>query len=459
MKYTKKYFSFFLIFFSLLILIYTVYKSEFFWDGSKRDYYITYYYLAFFFIFLSITFLFLSEIFKTYFIIFFLSLTISLYLFETYQIIYERNSIWNLNKVSKIYKKKTGLEYDKRKRIEIYNDIKKNDPKAVVTVPSSFFFKDNSFNNLLPLSGVSSTQTIHCNENGYYSIYKSDRYGFKNPDYEWDNKEIEYLIIGDSYAHGSCVDMPNDIGSVLRTLTGKTVLNLGQGGAGTLVEYAILREYIPKNVKNIILLFYENDIQNLDKELNNKILQKYLNDKNFKQNLIGKQELINQKIRSKIENEKKIFLSRKIDYNKTKKDNLKKVIKFFKLNITRSRINQLLPKKNRPKYYKKPQKEFKKILTLINELSNKRKINFYFVYFPAFTMIENKSNKIYFQQIKKIVTNLNIPFIDINEEVFKKETNPQELFPFGMHFGHLTVEGYKKVTEAILRSTKSRLDN
>jgi len=43
--------------------------------------------------------------------------------------------------------------------------------------------------------------------------------------------------------------------------------------------------------------------------------------------------------------------------------------------------------------------------------------------------------------------------------VFKKETNPQELFPFGMHFGHLTVEGYKKVTEAILRSTKSRLDN
>ena len=52
---------------------------------------------------------------------------------------------------------------------------------------------------ILPLSGISNSETIHCNENGYYSIYQSDRYGFNNPDEEWDKKEIEYLLVGDSF--------------------------------------------------------------------------------------------------------------------------------------------------------------------------------------------------------------------------------------------------------------------
>ena len=70
-------------------------------------------------------------------------------------------------------------------------------------------------------------KTIYCNENGYYSIYQSDRYGFNNPDEEWDNKETEYLIVGDSFTDGACVNRPNDIASVLRILSNKSVLNLG----------------------------------------------------------------------------------------------------------------------------------------------------------------------------------------------------------------------------------------
>ena len=69
---------------------------------------------------------------------------------------------------------------------------------------------------LFPLSGQSNSETILCNENGYYSIYQSDRYGFNNPNEEWDKKEIEYLLVGDSFTHGACVNRPNDIGSQLR---------------------------------------------------------------------------------------------------------------------------------------------------------------------------------------------------------------------------------------------------
>ena len=47
-------------------------------------------------------------------------------------------------------------------------------------------------------------QTIHCNENGYYSTYESDRYGFNNPDEEWESSEIEYLLVGRFFTHGVC---------------------------------------------------------------------------------------------------------------------------------------------------------------------------------------------------------------------------------------------------------------
>ena len=41
-----------------------------------------------------------------------------------------------------------------------------------------------------------------------------------------------------------------------------------------------------------------------------------------------------------------------------------------------------------------------------------------------------------------------MPFIDIYNEVFEKESNPLKFFPFEMH-GHLNEKGYRKVSEAI----------
>ena len=102
---------------------------------------------------------------------------------------------------------------------------------------------------IFSLSGISNSKTIFCNESGRYSIYKSDRYGFNNPDKEWDKEEVEYLLVGDSSTQGSCVNRPNDIGSVLRTISNKSVLNLGYRGNGPLTEYATLREYLSPKVK------------------------------------------------------------------------------------------------------------------------------------------------------------------------------------------------------------------
>ena len=49
---------------------------------------------------------------------------------------------------------------------------------------------------LMSLSGKSNTLTIQCNEDDYFAKYRSDRYGFRNPDEIWD-KEIDIVVLGD----------------------------------------------------------------------------------------------------------------------------------------------------------------------------------------------------------------------------------------------------------------------
>ena len=69
---------------------------------------------------------------------------------------------------------------------------------------------------IFPLSSHKNSLILSCNENGYVQTYFSDRYGFNNPDYEWETKEVDYLIIGDSFAEGHCVNRPFDYASQLR---------------------------------------------------------------------------------------------------------------------------------------------------------------------------------------------------------------------------------------------------
>ena len=285
MNFLKKIFSPTILIISFSLLIYTFYKSEIFWEGNKINYYLTYYFLSFILIIFSLITFFLSQKIKEYLIILFISFAISLYVFEGYLTLKDQF----LKKQS--YQKKTGKKWDKRSKSEIFEDLKKINHRTVVTVaPESFLGENHS---IFPLSGVSNSQTINCNENGYYSIYQSDRYGFNNPNTEWDKKEIEYLLVGDSFTVGACVNTPNDISSILRTLSNKPVLNLGQIGNGPIIEYATLREYLNNNVQKVLWFYYEgNDLWNYKNEKNNNILVNYLNNLNFTQNLKLKQNEI-----------------------------------------------------------------------------------------------------------------------------------------------------------------------
>ena len=442
MSFIKKIFTSIILILSVILFTYVFYQSEIKWKGDlSDDYYQLYYIISLTLIILSFTSFFLSKKMHDYFLITFYSIFFTLYLFELYVTF---NPVIGTNSLNKkkleIYKNMTGKNYDTRTKFEIFNDLSETDNNVVVTIYPFNYLENN--NKYFPLSGISNSKTIYCNENGYYSIYESDRFGFNNPDSEWDQKEIEFLLLGDSYTHGACVNRPNDIASVLRSMSKKSVLNLGYAGSGPLIQYASLVEYLKPNTKKVLWIYYEeNDLFNLDSELKNDILKKYLDDPTFTQNLKDKQidiDIAGQNLLNK-------FIKNKTDF--TSKNRSIIYIKFINL-IKLKQIRYLLHGSSTPKPYVKT--EFVQILKITKKLVSQNNSKLYFVYLPQRNHLESNFSKNSYLQVKKIVSDLDIPFIDIKEEVFEKYEDINELFPFLFkNRVHFNSKGYKKVAETI----------
>ena len=111
MKYLKKIYSPTILLISLSLLIYIFYRSEFIWNGGKRDYYFIYYLLSILLIFFYFNF-FISQEIKEYLVIISITIFISLYLIETYLTYQSHLSKGKLSKEkllrAKIYEERTG---------------------------------------------------------------------------------------------------------------------------------------------------------------------------------------------------------------------------------------------------------------------------------------------------------------------------------------------------------------
>ncbi len=428
--------NFFVLLSIVLLILIFFYVFKFFLDATEINY--NYYKIHIIFIFslllASIFSIFLKKKFQTYIIISLVSILIGSYAFEIF-LTFNKPQGSLLKKKIKIYNKTSKDLYDTRSKYEFYKYLKKSDKDVVLAVPPRFYPSKNIYS----LSGISNSKTILCNELGQYSLYFSDRYGFNNPDEEWNQESISYLIVGDSFAHGACVNRPNDVGSNLRELSENSVLNLGYSGNGPLEEFATLREYLKENVKNILWLYYPNDLANLAEELKVNILNKYLENSNFTQNLAFKQMEIDEEAKKIID----------IKYSTEKKFDLKKLLI---LNNLRGYIYSLLPIEYLPSYSNstlvQPTEKFIEILKKTKKLAYKNSSNLFFIYLPEYSQYKDNYIDTNYRNIKKILKNLDISFIDLHELVFKQEENPLSLFPYGLP-GHYNKIGYKKISQAI----------
>ena len=88
-------------------------------------------------------------------------------------------------------------------------------------------------------------------------------------------------------------------------------------------------------------------------------------------------------------------------------------------------------------------------MILAKKLADKNNSKLYFVYVPEYNRYLDNYNETSFFTVKKIIEEINIPFINIHKEVFEREKNPLKLFPFEMPGGHYTSEGYKKIGQVL----------
>ena len=424
---------------SFIGLFYTFYRAEIVFSGHSRDLiyskYLKFYIFFIFFIFFFILSHRFSTKIKINLVLICYSLLISIYLIEISFFTYD---------LLNTKKKSSNKNISKNSIINIYKNSKdKKNIYPIYKFEIEYLLKnDDTF----PLSGISNTKTLLCNEGGNTIFYKSDKFGFRNPNDIWGKKNIEYLFIGDSFIHGTCVDDKSHIAGIFEKKFNKDVLNLGLGGSGPLKEFAIFKEYgLDSRPKKVFWFYFEgNDLaKDLRREKTNRFFLSYLNE-NFTQNLKNKQNNIDIMLKDYLI--KKMYsenLSISIKNNKDVESILQK-LKFLRLWYVRSLLHKIFVKE-------KTDPLFKTILLKTKNEVSKWNGELYFVYLPEkkrystafnkYVLNENFRNK---NQVIKIVEELGIKVLDIDKKIFKNYENPLDLF-----YDHYNEKGYALIADII----------
>ena len=377
--------------------------------------------------------------------ILFFTTGIAVYGFETYL----EFSRVEIETQGKVISKQMGVPYDTRTEMEVLYDLRDSGVEAYPNIFLHIFIVSNGLTSkngrIYPLGRISNSTTTLGNESGYYPVIETDEHGFNNPKGLYNKNKVDIMLTGDSFTEGQSVHSNENISAVLRQLD-FNVINIGKS-EGPLLEFAALKEYVePLKPKIVLWLYTEDDIKDLNREMQSSILRKYLNEDDYSQNLMSRQEEIDDVLRdyvqSNLEKEKE---------REREKLLIIPVIKITKLYNLRMRIN-LVPKP-KPKPTPTPisiLSIFRDILQKSNQMVLGWGGKMYFVYLPSFERYSTGNEHPNRNFVMQIATELDILIIDIHEEVFDPHSDPLSLFPLRIH-GHYNAEGYKLVAEAIGR--------
>ncbi len=261
---------YFYILLFLLLISYTFYQSEIVHKSEQLSYYYKYYSIFIFGIIFSFLLLFLKKKNKYFFIIVISTIIFLLYFYEIIRF-YEKQLL-SLNFLKSINNEAIiNEELNPESKYSIIQKLKQTKGKNNVVpsiIPKILIGSNIQQNSILPLGGVSSKITVFCKEGEKFSIYTSDRFGFNNPDSQWEEDNLEWLLVGDSFTQGSCVQPGEDIASQIRFQSKQSAISLGMAGNGPLLELAALKEYsIIKKPRNVLWIYFErNDLEDLKKK-------------------------------------------------------------------------------------------------------------------------------------------------------------------------------------------------
>tara|TARA_B100000787_G_C16172411_1_gene287227 strand:- start:180 stop:1361 length:1182 start_codon:yes stop_codon:yes gene_type:complete len=362
-----------------------------------------------------------------------------------------------------LYLIEIGINFNKKRlykktRLYYLNTIQnENLNKNIYLNFGSYKLINKKNNSLLPLSGYKNSIIILClDEHNKPIYYLSDNNGFSN---KKKNTINDFLLIGDSYVHGMCVNTKDNLNSQFEKFFFKTS-SLGVGGNGPLLEFATFKEYEEDyNYKDLILFITpSNDFKDLSIERSNRILMNYLNVSNFKQNI------------KKPENElkKEIILNDFFGNKAHRFFNDFFSVYHFNLKQLGNLLEKILKNEyidNNYDYLKDESLDrlFFKILNEFNKFAKSKDKKFYVVFnslnpdflFPTTKDTKKLKDLLIDDKLKKIKKHLNqenILFIDYNEYILKNydKNNISTIFKkIDGHWDHYTERGFFELTEQI----------
>lgn len=279
---------------------------------------------------------------------------------------------------------------------------------------------------------------IYCDEGYKLQTYRSDRFGFRNYNRQYD-KEVNVALFGDSFVHGGCVPTKDTISHVMSEVS--NTLGFGISGSHPIHYAATINIMLPRVLpKKAGIAFYNNDFNDSDRS--NIFYKFYV--KNPKKALAYFQS--NGDLSPNIyEYYKNIYdLYNKKDPLVYKKwplsffDLLKKIEKYLLLNNVRAILYQYFPKII-PLSGLSPSSKIA-IDVLIAACDN-YDCDPFITYLPHSNYWNpNYAHKYYKAQLKQYSEANNLKFIDLSEIV--DSNNKEDFGPLG---GHYSIESYRRV--------------
>jgi len=359
----------------------------------------------------------------------------------------------------KIYsrmEKQTGQPYDRRTRAEVIRDMWQQGKSAYPNNPDLFLSPPTEdFTGIWPLANRSGVSVVVCNETGRYYIPTTDRYGLTNPDSIHDLPSRDIALVGDSFAQGGCVE-DNTATQLRKTFPGTT--SLGLVGAGPGLQYALLKEYLDViGPKYVFWLYFENDLSDLVDELKQPVFRKYIEDPNYSQNLVGRQQEVDQVLDTFMEGFERKASATSLTWRPWRPTDiflLRRTRQQFAMNLTGPRlqgndidtISTALP-------------TFESLLVRTKEIVRNRGGELVFIYLPSSVhfISGGRSERLDYKlrdDVIKIVDRQQIPMIDMKAAFDKNDA------PLGEYFwyagSHYNIKGYKLVSRHILDFIGSR---
>lgn len=335
-----------------------------------------------------------------------------------------------------------GVPYDSRSRLEVVRDLRAAGQDAVPWVGPSMIVSgtpegalaasDGSL--LFPLGGIANRLTVHCNESGEYSVYRSDRHGFNNPPGVWSVDRLDVAAVGDSFTQGSCVPPDSSAIGRLRRWWPAT-LNLGVEGTGPHVALAALEEYArPLRPRVVLWLYYEgNDLQDLERYGESEILRRYLRP-GYRQGLATRQAEIDSGLTAWLDEQKHGQSLRRWDA-------------FFRLFHLRRALGLNARQGGRRADYELLSKIYRRADSTVQSWGGQ----LVFVYVPDWAryFAPGSRRETSRDSVLSIVRASGMPVIDL-DSAFSAVADPAPLFAQGaIQKAHFSAAGYRLAAEAI----------